>query len=371
MESYILGYYAPSDPVLDDTFANEKNREIIKVLVGSYPTPLNYKQIASKGKLKEKTVYGKTYLPELEARGFVREVEGLEEKGGGSLAAKFVIENVNSLSRLRCPEYSKYSIAPGNVVYSEGFKSALDSLINELDIKDISRALSGFVKYIVENVKRIDDEHTKKIAPKKDPDYICSSCGLNHEARDFIRATLLYLLDQFEISSGYLEFLREQDYINQVRYHEYSEKLGNRESGVIKTESRLIHSKTDEEEIVAQATDHKQLMTEGQSPIKERKKQMRAKRWFERLDRLTNVKEIFDFILSSKREISKEYLMDLIEDCKRKNHSRSDVVAIAAVAEHLRVTLTDQHVDLINYREKKQKERYDRKKRSQSNVGDA
>jgi ribosomal protein S8 len=212
METYIVGYYAPSGPVLDDTFAKEKNRGIIKVLLDSYPTPLNYKQIASKGELKDKTVYGATYLPELKKSGFIREVEESEEKGGGSLAAKFVIENVNSLSRLRCPEYS---IAPGNVVYSEGFKSALDIIINEVDIKYISTALLGFVRYIVENVKRIDDEHTKKVAPKKDMKYVCSTCGLNHEARDFIRATLLYLLDQFEVSTDYLEYLREQKYIDQ------------------------------------------------------------------------------------------------------------------------------------------------------------
>jgi hypothetical protein len=115
-------------------------------------------------------------------------------------------------------------------------------------------------------------------------------------------------------------------------------------------------------------------MVKGQPTLQERKKQRRATRWFERLDRLPNVKKIFYFILS-KREISKEYLMDLIEDRKRKNliedHNRSDVAAIADVAEDLGVTLTDQHIEVIDYRDRKQKERHARKNRSQSNVDNA
>jgi hypothetical protein len=113
-------------------------------------------------------------------------------------------------------------------------------------------------------------------------------------------------------------------------------------------------------------------MVKGQPTLQECKKQRRATRWFERLDRLPNVKKIFYFILSEKYQ---EYLMDLIEDRKRKNliedHNRSDVAAIADVAEDLGVTLTDQHIEVIDYRDRKQKERHARKNRSQSNVDNA
>jgi hypothetical protein len=48
----------------------------------------------------------------------------------------------------------------------------LNKLINEVEIKDQCRTLFGFVKYIVENVKESDEEDLKRIAPKKDSDYV-------------------------------------------------------------------------------------------------------------------------------------------------------------------------------------------------------
>lgn len=39
----------------------------------------------------------------------------------------------------------------------------------------------------------------------------CRYCGVNHESRDFLRATLLRILDQFETSSQFKEFMSEQN----------------------------------------------------------------------------------------------------------------------------------------------------------------
>jgi hypothetical protein len=46
----------------------------------------------------------------------------------------------------------------------------------------------------------------------------CRYCGINHEARDFIRAILLHLLDQFEITPAFIEFLISHKLITQEAY---------------------------------------------------------------------------------------------------------------------------------------------------------
>jgi hypothetical protein len=350
MKSYILGYYASSDHLLD-TLANKKRTRMLNALLDSHPVPMKVKEIASKGKINMKTVYGEPYLGRLKSDGFIREVEEQEEKGGGGESSRYNIENVNSLSRER---RVNYSLAPGNVEYSEEFKSALNRLINQLEIKNECRILLGFVKFIVESVK--------ESAPKKGNDYICSTCGLNHEARDFIRATLLYLLDQFEISSEYLEYLREQDYIDKEHYNEYYEiiqkKLGNRKSEGLKTETQFTHSKTNDEQIRAHATDHKQLMTEGQSTLrKSSEKQIVAELWFDGLRPL--IKKMAEWILSKKPEISKEGLKDLTDRRKSKSHSRSELDAIHSVAEDLGVFLSEELV--LAYYNRKREEAYEKR----------
>jgi hypothetical protein len=57
MKSYILGYYAPSDHLLE-TLANEKRRRMLKAVVNSHPLPMIIGDIASKGKISVKTAYG-------------------------------------------------------------------------------------------------------------------------------------------------------------------------------------------------------------------------------------------------------------------------------------------------------------------------
>jgi hypothetical protein len=36
----------------------------------------------------------------------------------------------------------------------------------------------------------------------------CVQCGINHEARDFVRATLLHLLDHLERHDKFIEFMK-------------------------------------------------------------------------------------------------------------------------------------------------------------------
>jgi hypothetical protein len=56
----------------------------------------------------------------------------------------------------------------------------------------------------------------------------CRYCGINHEARDFIHAILLHIIDQFEITPAFIEFLISQKLITQEAY-EQCQKVAERQ----------------------------------------------------------------------------------------------------------------------------------------------
>jgi hypothetical protein len=355
MKRYVLGYYVHDpDPtkhsLLMKRLASEEVRKILEALIDSHPTPMDISEIASKAKVNSKTVRGATYLSALVEAGFVREAEEGEETGGG---VRFVVENVNSLSR---DKYPKYYHAPGNVDYDEGFKSTLDKLIAKTELKTKLRTLLEFVKYIVESVKQSDEQ---RIAPKEDS--VCSICGLNHEARDFIRATLLYLLDRFERSPDYLEFLSENFYIDKKHYNEYCEyvetNLGQQISKGLDAETRLTHSKLDQEQIVAEKSVHENVVKEERFSIsKSGEEEILAKHWYKSKKGLT--KDLIDCILE-KTDISMEKIKNLSES---RMTSRSALDAIYKVGrEELGVSYPDYLV--VRYDKRKKQEAYENRVR--------
>jgi hypothetical protein len=269
--------------------------------------------------------------------GFIKKVAERKETGGPE---KYVFENVNSLLR---DSHRKYSLAPGNVEYPEDFKRALDRLIIQLEIKPQIRILLDFVRSVVESVKASDYQ---QIAPKEDSN-LCSTCGLNHEVRDFVRATLLYLLYQFERSSDYLEFIREKNYIDNKHYNEYHNLtqtyLGNLQPEGILAENKFTPSGTNEVRTVVEKPVHMELLTQGRSTVSMRsEKQIVAEKWFGNKKGLT--KEMIEYVLSEKPEVSIDQLKSLVDSRKSKDNSRSDLDAIHRVADDLGVSLSD---DLI------------------------
>ena len=50
------------------------------------------------------------------------------------------------------------------------------------------------------------------------PNSCCAQCGINHEARDFMRATVLHLLDHFERHDKFIEFMKNHEFIDMGRY---------------------------------------------------------------------------------------------------------------------------------------------------------
>jgi hypothetical protein len=350
MKRYILGYYAPSEHLLE-TLASEKRRRMLGALFDSHPLPMKIGDIASKGEISEKTAYGADYLRRLVNDGFIKKVTERKETGGPE---KYVFEDVNSLLR---DSHRKYCIAPGNVEYPEDFKRALDKLIIQLEVRPQIRILLNFVKSAVDSVKGSDYQ---QIAPKEDSK-LCSTCGLNHEARDFIRATLLYLLDQFERSSDYLEFIRDKNYIDNKHYNEYQNLartyLGNLQPVGISTENEFTLSGTNEGQTGTEKPVHREVLTAGRSSGPKRsEKQIIAENWFGNKKGLT--KKMIDFVLSKKPEISMEQLKSLVESSMNKAHSRSALDGIHMVADDLGVSLSD---DLIlDYDKRKRAQEYEK-----------
>jgi hypothetical protein len=54
--------------------------------------------------------------------------------------------------------------------------------------------------------------------------YTTLLCGLNHEARDFIRAVLLLLIDHLEKNSVLLNYLKDNDFVTQKSFDDIAEK---------------------------------------------------------------------------------------------------------------------------------------------------
>jgi len=64
-------------------------------------------------------------------------------------------------------------------------------------------------------------------APKRETEYCCTRCGLNHEARDFMRAILIFLIDEVEENCRFVELMKENDFITPEAYECVKQKCKN------------------------------------------------------------------------------------------------------------------------------------------------
>jgi hypothetical protein len=106
-----------------------------------------------------------------------------------------------------------------------------------------STALLNILEKILRRISESnDDEKIRRIAPSSstttsssslpsaeskqiDENYCCSLCGLNHEAKDFIRAMLLYPFDQLEENSKFIKLLKNNQFLTQEDYQRLAEKI--------------------------------------------------------------------------------------------------------------------------------------------------
>jgi len=140
-------------------------------------------------------------------------------------------------SKIRLPEYV---LAPGYVDYDEKFSNAWNDLLQERLIdKTTLDQISRLILQLLERILSLPfSTEMGKIAPSTtEPGVHCINCGINHEARDFLRAVLLKLLDHTEINSDYVKFLREKKILSDTGYARYSEAVSFN-SQLTKTHSR-------------------------------------------------------------------------------------------------------------------------------------
>jgi hypothetical protein len=273
LRRYIAGYYFQSEKVLK-TLHNPSNRHILDRLREAYPSGLTAAELNEKTCIPVKSVYKS--LEELKDKEFIYDINYRGKPGRGKSkenVARYVINDINSLSR---PASSSiYLLAPGYFEFTEDFESVF-KLIDSQEKQEINRMLLRYV----EKITRRAQDHDFKYTSTKKKEHCCPNCEINHEFRDFVRALLLHLINQFESSNDFIEFLHTNEFLTQegyLRYLNVSTKLDK--------ENADMDAKISEE-------------------------------WIGQLH--SNGKAMANFVLKSRPELTPSHLRHLIEEKKRK-----------------------------------------------------
>ena len=221
MKTYISGYYCRDDLHLQ-VINKDSNRRILEALRDAYPGALSVEELAAKTKLPLKTIYAQKaelfreyYINHLE-----EEPEYLKKRGRPPThtirnrpeslrnRVRLVIEDASGLHDAYKGK-KPVPLPPGNVVYSDGFTELWHTLVAKNEEEELCKSLLQVIEKIFYRINQhsgiASSSNTKqqqmikeKWAPERTIDFCCTQCGLNHEARDFVRAMLLHLIDQFE-----------------------------------------------------------------------------------------------------------------------------------------------------------------------------
>jgi hypothetical protein len=132
------------------------------------------------------------------------------------------VKQVASTTFMRGKNQSHYR--RGTVVYSDGFVDVWDKLIEKEEKDELIMVLVSFLKKMFTRVYDHNDQKIRKWAPQRNIQHCCSQCGLNHEARDFIRAILLLLIDHLEKNSILLNYLKDNDFLTQKSFDDIVER---------------------------------------------------------------------------------------------------------------------------------------------------
>jgi hypothetical protein len=136
---------------------------------------------------------------------------------GGERSTKYVIEDMSRIYDIYAPyPEGNYPLAPGNSEHSDEFIAAWHKLVSKEEVEEICTHLLIFI----EKNLRINSEHKnekiKNWAATNKFEFCCTQCGINHEARDFVRAVLLHLIDHFEKNSKLIDLMKSNQFIDQV-----------------------------------------------------------------------------------------------------------------------------------------------------------
>jgi hypothetical protein len=225
MKEYLAGYYC-RDALHLQIINKESNRKILQALKDSYPLGLDAKELAKKTKLPLKTIYAQKselyreyYIsdyddePRSTKRGRPKQIEQ-DNALGERHKDKYVIEETSGVYDVY-EEKKPIPLPPGNVRYADGFVDIWDKLVGKEEKEELCIVLLHFLEKIFARVNDHNDNKVRKWAPERNIQHCCSHCGLNHEARDFIRALLLRLIDHLEKNDDLINYLKDNDLLTQ------------------------------------------------------------------------------------------------------------------------------------------------------------
>jgi hypothetical protein len=228
MKTYIDGYYCRDDLHLQ-----------------IYPEGLSVEELAKQTKLPVKTIYAQK--AELYREYYINHFEegGTEIKKRGRPHIRDTKESLRKRVKIVIEEASgvhdtyegkkPVPLPPGNTLYAHGFTDVWHDIVARDEEEELCKILLQFIEKIFNRISIYGNSDgseergsriRKRWAPGNSIDFCCSQCGLNHEARDFIRAMLLHLIDQLEKYDKFIDFLKNNQYLTQEAYERIGEKKG-------------------------------------------------------------------------------------------------------------------------------------------------
>jgi hypothetical protein len=210
VKRYILGRYVLSDRALD-VLGNPANMVILDALTKKHPFGMTASELQDITKEPLSSIYSR--LKELKRELFRVETAG--KRGSGVKPSS--VYTAESSSRILRPIFP-YQLAPGNIEYSSDFKNAWNSIVKSEDESNLLKEILQFVEKTMRIVRESDDEKVSNIAPHLNEESCCPNCGINHEAKDFIRALIMHLIDRLDITSDFIHFLYSNQLVTQKAY---------------------------------------------------------------------------------------------------------------------------------------------------------
>ena len=289
MKQYIFGYYCTNDAQLD-VISKESNRRILDALRESFPSGLSANDIEEKTGLPLKTVYA--CLKELNRELFVdqlgkqRKIRGrpllreVQDGIGERHRSQFVIED-----RSRTYEMSNednYAMAPGNVDYPQDFIDAWHTIVPKEEEDELCTTLSQFLERSLTRMINHPNEEIRRWSPERSlsgqedrKSMCCSQCGINHEARDFVRAILLHLLDHLERHGEFIEFMKSSDFLDLESYQTMisnidkfqRRELGAEKSNIVNLKQMCDHFSNMNQNIPSRTSDCEECKQEGTKSV--------------------------------------------------------------------------------------------------------
>jgi uncharacterized membrane protein (Fun14 family) len=123
------------------------------------------------------------------------------------------------------------------LMYPTGFLDAWHNTIEKREEDEICANLLAFLERMFRRINEHESKEIRKWIPTKssdlelvsrqseqnnsveNSDFCCTQCGINHEARDFVRAAMLHLIDHLEKNDNFIRFMKQNQFINQEIYH--------------------------------------------------------------------------------------------------------------------------------------------------------